>query len=104
MSDISCPYCGYDQDVNDLDEDELHEHECGRCGKNFVYMVVISVHCEPAKADCLNGSEHKFKPTGTFPVRYSRMRCVDCGLERQPTDSEWDMINSEWDMIKSSRS
>ena len=95
MSDISCPYCGYGQDISHEDEfqeDELYEHECGNCEKNFVYTVAISFYYESAEADCLNGSAHKFKPTVTYPVKCSRMRCVDCGLERQPTDSEWGMI------------
>lgn len=95
MSEISCPYCGKSQDIShdqEFEDGELFELECDSCEKNFVYTVAISFHYESAEADCLNGSEHTFEWTKTYPIKYSRMRCVDCGLERQPTVPEWDMF------------
>ena len=38
MSDMNCPYCNAEQDVNHddgegYDESQKHEHECSECGK-----------------------------------------------------------------------
>jgi len=99
MSDVKCPYCGEEQEINHDDgygytEDETFEQECVECEKTFVFTTSISFHYEAAKADCLNGAEHKYKPTHTYPKKYTRMRCVDCGHERNPTNTEMqDILN-----------
>jgi DNA-directed RNA polymerase subunit RPC12/RpoP len=86
MSDIECPYCGTDIDIDHDDgygyeEDKLHQQECSNCDRMFVYTTSTHYYYEAEKADCLNGGEHKYKLTVTYPVEYSRMRCVDCGEE-----------------------
>jgi hypothetical protein len=91
--DLECPYCGCGMEVchDDgfgYDEDVLHEQECGECGKLFVFNTSISFHYSGHKADCLNGAAHKYEKTHTYPVRYTRMRCADCGDERDCTDEE----------------
>jgi hypothetical protein len=91
--DASCPYCGKAQEINHDDgygfeEDRKHEQQCGFCGKYFTYTTSIHYYYETFKADCLNGSEHKFKPTMTFPKEYTRMQCTDCEEERMPTAEE----------------
>ena len=93
MSDVECPYCGAEQEICHDDgfgyeEDRLHEMECCECEKTFVFTTSILFMYEPSKADCLNDGEHQFKPTGTVPRKYTRMRCSECGLERPCTDSE----------------
>lgn len=93
MSDIECPYCGDEQEINHDDgygyaEDEVHEQECSNCEKTFVFTTSIHFYYSATKADCLNGGEHKYKKTMTVPRRYTRMRCSDCDHERKPTDSE----------------
>lgn len=79
-----CPYCDSDVEINHddgygYDEGETYQQECGSCEKIFVYTTCISISHELEKADCLNGAEHKFKKTNTYPERYSQLRCVDCG-------------------------
>lgn len=92
-ADFLCPYCKAPFRIchdggHGYDEDTTHHDHCGECGKNFVFTTAISFSFEPAKADCLNDGPHDWKPTKTFPKRYSRMRCAMCDGERQPTDAE----------------
>ena len=94
MKDIECPYCGIADDINHDDgqgyeEDVLHEQWCGNCDKNFTYTTSISFYHEAYKADCLNGSEHKFEATKTYPVECTKMKCRDCEETRDPTEKEW---------------
>jgi len=98
--DIKCPYCGHEQDICNDDghgtvEDETYEEECHRCEKTFVFgaSIIISYHAK--KADCLNGSGHRFEPTKTFPKEFTKMRCCDCDLERHPTEEEWAEIKEK---------
>ena len=91
--DIQCPYCGKDQEINHDDgygygEDEIYEQECGYCEKNFVFTTFISYSYDANQAPCLNGSDHKYKATSTYPKKYTRMQCVDCGIKRKPTLKE----------------
>jgi len=93
MSDIDCPYCGAAQEVCHDDgqgyaEDEKHLQECSDCEKYFVFTTSIIFSYTASIADCLNGSAHKYVPTNTYPVEFTRMRCTDCDDERHPTESE----------------
>ena len=89
MSDVECPYCGEDQEINHDDgygyeEGKKHEQQCSDCNKNFVYETSISFHYEAEKADCLNdGREHDYKlvchaPSDVWP---NWKRCKDCDHE-----------------------
>jgi transposase-like protein len=94
MSDMQCPYCGADQQVCHDDghgyaEDVRHEHECTECEKSFVFTTRISFDYTPHKADCLNDAPHNLEMSGTFPRKYSRMRCTQCDYDRQPTAEEF---------------
>jgi len=91
--DVDCPYCGKSQEINHDDgygyvEDEAYEQECGECEKIFVFHTSINYNYSVNTADCLNGGEHRYRKTNTFPKRYTRMRCLDCSHERQPTANE----------------
>ncbi len=93
MKDVNCPYCDYAQDINHDDgygysEDEIHMQECDSCEKTFTYQTSITYNYYSDKADCLNGSEHDYKPTYTCPKEYTMMRCSMCGEEREPTKEE----------------
>lgn len=93
MKDIECPYCGHPQDINHDDgrgyeEGVSHQMECEKCEKNFVFQTSISFSYEPYKADCLNGSKHKYEITHTHPNVFSVMECVDCGDIRDLTNEE----------------
>jgi len=100
MSDMRCPYCGAEQEVNHDDdhgyaEGVKWEHECTECEKVFVFETSIALYYEPSKADCLNGAEHDYRRTQTIPLRATRMRCHACDHERQPTDDEWQELYAE---------
>lgn len=89
----NCPYCGEEVEINHDDgygysEDEVYQQECGYCDKTFVYTTYIHFSYNLHKADCLNGGEHKWKPSITFPKEYTRMYCTECDESRGLTDSE----------------
>lgn len=91
--DISCPYCNADLDINHDDgcgyeEDKLHQQECSKCLKTFTYTTSIICLYSVGKSDCLNGGEHKYEPTKTFPVEATRLRCKDCGDEKPPEEAQ----------------
>lgn len=92
--DIECPYCGHEQDICHDDgfgyeEGVRHELECHGCGKSYVFETSISFYYEPYPAECLNGEPHEYKPTHTFPRKYSKMSCCNCDHERELTDEEF---------------
>lgn len=91
--DIECPYCGGQQNIDHDDgygyeEDVVHQQQCCDCDMIFTYTTSIIYHYNPQKADCLNGSEHKWKPTLTYPKIATKMRCEICDEERTPTKEE----------------
>ena len=88
--DTECPYCGADVEINHDDgygysEDDLHNQECGECGKAFTYTTAIHFSYRTSKADCLNGGEHQYEKTKTWPPEFARMRCTECGEEKPLT-------------------
>ena len=100
MKDIECPYCESDQYIDHDDgygygEDELYQQQCENCEKTFTYNTGIMYHYKVYKADCLNDSDHVFKPTHTFPVEFTKMICKGCDIEREPTEGEWNVIESK---------
>ena len=87
MSDTNCPYCGADIEICHDDgfgheEGVLHEYKCPECDKGFVFETSIVFYYEAHKADCLNDGEHKYEETHTWPRKYTRLRCADCGDEQ----------------------
>lgn len=93
MNDVNCPYCDADLEINHDDgygygEDVTYQQQCGSCGKTFVYNTCISFTYHANKADCLNGGDHDFHPTHSFPKEYTRMRCSYCDDERLMTEEE----------------
>jgi hypothetical protein len=84
MSDVRCPYCDFSQDIDHDDsygyeEDRIYNQSCRECEKYFVYTTSIHFYYDVEKADCLNGGEHKYKKSFTYPSGDSRLVCEDCG-------------------------
>lgn len=92
MSELECPYCDHSfehvLDNSDYDQDRLHECQCPKCEKYFVFNTFILYHHETFKADCLNGSEHDWKLAKTYPREFSNMKCKTCDKERKLTNDE----------------
>lgn len=91
--DVKCPYCDAPQDINHDDghgyeEGVKHEQQCVECDKYFTFTTSISYYYETERADCLNGANHDFKPTNTYPKEYTNMECLMCEERRKPTDEE----------------
>jgi hypothetical protein len=87
MSDVKCPYCEGDIEIDHDDgygyeEGEIYNQECGKCGKIFVYRTSILFYYDLEKADCLNDEEHKYEKTKTYPPQFARLRCKICGDEK----------------------
>ena len=97
MTDVPCPYCQINQEINHDDgygyeEGEFFEQTCEDCEKTFMFSTLVSFHYEAKQADCLNGGEHIYKATCTYPKEYTKMRCKLCGIGRLPTKEEFAMI------------
>lgn len=88
MRDAKCPYCWESLEINHddgygYDEDELYNQECSYCGKTFVFTTAIHISHETKKADCLNGGDHAWELTKTYPPEFSRLKCTQCGEEKR---------------------
>lgn len=97
MHDVECPYCKAEQDIDHDDgqgyaEGIKHKQTCPECENTFVFQTIISFSYEVNKAECLNGGEHQYKPSNTYPKQYTRMYCNLCDRERNPTDEEMKQI------------
>ena len=91
--DIKCPYCDGKININHDDgygysESVTHSQQCPDCEKYFVYETQQTFSYEAKKADCLNGSDHKFSPTFTYPMEFTAMECETCGEKRSITKEE----------------
>lgn len=94
---VNCPYCNIELEVVHDDgfgyeEDVKHQMNCYSCGKDFVFQTFISFDYEASTADCLNGGEHAWKASKTFPKEFTEMHCEMCGERRTPTDAEMQTI------------
>ena len=93
MNEIECPYCEGENKVDHdggegYTEDKAHEMECDHCKKNFVFHTQISLYYSPKKADCLNGSPHKFRQWSKlwFNSKLQEIqgrKCIDCETEER---------------------
>lgn len=95
-----CPYCNTEIEINHddgvgFDEDILHQQQCHNCEKTFVYRTSIIMYYDLMKADCLNGGDHNWKRSITFPKEYTKMICNDCGERRGLTKTEREKLMDE---------
>lgn len=93
MSKAECPYCGEDQEINHDDgygyeEGETYEQDCHSCGNTFAYTTSISFSYDTTKAPCMNGEDHKWRPTATAPKWHTKMACEYCDERREMADAE----------------
>lgn len=91
MSDVTCPYCAADQEINHddgygYDEGRQHEQECWSCEKEFLFTPSHSISYE---VFCLDG-EHAMKPFGDkWPDMYQCEKC-DFVERREPHEGSGD--------------
>ena len=77
MSDVKCPYCEAEQEINHDDgygyeEDEEHEQDCVECDKTFKFTTSIIYHYNIQCQD----SDHDMKPFGDkWPGMYECSKC-----------------------------
>lgn len=77
MSDVKCPYCGEDQEINHDDgygyeENKDFEQECPSCEKEFKFTTEISFTYQ---VQCQEG-DHDMQPFGDkWPGMY---QCENC--------------------------
>ncbi len=95
--DIKCPYCDRDLDIDHDDgygyeDGPTYQQECHWCDKNFTFTTSISYNYDVQKADCLNGGNHDWHPTISYPKEFTKMRCKMCDEERKPTSDELVLI------------
>ena len=100
MKDVDCPYCGKGHTVVTDDgfgceEDVVYHDQCYHCDKHFALTVSWLACYEAEKAKCLNGGDHEWVPTHTYPVEYTKMRCTMCDERRSPTDEEMKKVLEE---------
>ena len=98
MNDVQCPYCNSGNDICHEDgagyaEDEFHRQDCKSCEKTFVFTARVSYSYNAKKADCLNGGEHNWNPTVSFPKYYTEMVCETCDERRKLTKAEKEQYN-----------
>jgi len=81
---LECPYC--ETEIEDPDEcyeeGVTYEHECPECEKSFIFGVEYTRNYSAHKAECLNGGEHDYQKTKTYPVEFARLRCSMCEHEK----------------------
>jgi hypothetical protein len=86
MSDVNCPYCGAEQEINHddgygYDEDREHEQNCVSCTMTFKFTTSISYNYDVL---CLDG-DHNMEPAGDkWPDLWECSRCDFYEL-REPT-------------------
>lgn len=94
MNEITCPYCGTDQepDPESYEQDEIHEHDCVECGKTFGFSIFYLPCYEEFELPCANGKPHKWKKIVGVPAEYfrNRRRCEWCGTETVVEDETED--------------
>ena len=77
MSDIKCPYCEEEQEINHDDgygyaEDGDYEQDCTKCGKTFKYTTSISYNYQ---VECQEG-DHDMEPFGDkWPGMFQCSKC-----------------------------
>ncbi len=69
MADVECLY--------------RNAAECRKCKGVCVFLTKISM-----SYSCLNGDEHDFKETITFPPYAARLQCTICGENKALSENQ----------------
>jgi NAD-dependent SIR2 family protein deacetylase len=99
MSDIECPYCGHEYELDHDDgsfyeDGKLEEDQCPECEKFFLVYTSVTYYHEGSKADCLNGAPHNWSNWYQLFIGekddhagqvYRRRICQECEKE----EMEW---------------
>lgn len=94
MSDVTCPYCGEEQEINHDDgygyeEDEAHEQDC-LCGKTFRFNTRISYNYT---VECQE-DDHDMEPFGDkWPGMYQCKNCDHYELRKDEPETKNDNQN-----------
>ena len=84
MGDVTCPYCGFDEDSFDTCEcepDTMCEHTCTKCNKIFGVVVEYYPSYTESKMPCANGGECDMQKVASYPRVINGMeeyRCEYC--------------------------
>ena len=83
MSDIECPYCGQEDDIDHdggygYEPETIHEQFCSGCEKTYAFETEINYLYYEKKADCLNGWPCVLEPVFCYPRAHGKMRCKVC--------------------------
>jgi len=89
MKDLTCPYCGHEQDAYDIEGNGRNEVECEKCEKLYgvtvEYAPVYSEYIMP----CANGEAHTMKKGARAPRVINGCEywfCVHCDYtEERPS-------------------
>lgn len=91
MSDVKCPYCGHEQEINHDDgygyeDGESYEQDCVSCEREFKFTTTItfsySVFCKEG--------DHELEPLGDkWPGMYECSKC-DYFCKRPTTGGDKD--------------
>lgn len=76
MSDVKCPYCKVEQEINHddgygYDESKTYEQHCDYCCKPFIFTTAISFDYQ---VECQEG-DHNMEQSPCMPDLYS---CENC--------------------------
>ena len=77
MSDVKCPYCGTEQEINHDDgygyeEDRTHEQDCVSCNKKFKFTTSIVYHYE---VECQEADHDMYTFGDQWPNMYECSKC-----------------------------
>ena len=89
MSKI-CPYCEKSIEIycDEFIDGETSNQKCEYCGKVFAFGVKIVTEYHLKKAPCLNGGEHDWELSYTFPGCRHWVECKNCGKSRSCSQIE----------------
>jgi hypothetical protein len=93
MKDVECPYCNKWQDPPEesSEPDELHECECGNCGKYFGFYVQYFPSYSSHQIPCYNGEPHDWRNRpclSEISLLYDYYKCHHCEEEMKVIKGE----------------
>ena len=86
MNDLTCPYCGHEEEVCHDDGmvfEERNEVDCESCKKTYLFVASIIYSYESIAADCLNTGNHDYKQSRWYP---NKVECSICGDVKNKAD------------------